>query len=201
MAQDDAQARRARLQALKEKHQRLDQAPLPESPEILKKPDMESTEPAQVMEENVLGGRGLGGGWGLFRNPPMGEGGGDPQEVLERFPRLREMLAQRRQGRVAGGFGGGMGGRGGRFRAALDRGTETPARPSPPTSRTAPVTTPPLLDDDIAMTSESSTPFSTFSPEMLSRYRAQLEKRIDWLEETLDKGLKELELIDKLQKR
>ncbi|MDS4020712.1 MAG: hypothetical protein RKR03_09445 [Candidatus Competibacter sp.] len=201
MAQDDAQARRARLQALKEKHQRLDQAPLPESPEILRKPDLESAEPAQVLEENALDGRGLGGGRGLFRNPPMGEGGGDPQAVLERFPRLREMLAQRRQqGRVAGGFGGGMG-RGGRFRAALDRGTETPARPSPPISQTVPEAAPPLLDDDIAMTSESSTPFSTFSPEMLSRYRAQLEKRIDWLEETLDKGLKELELIGKLQKR
>ncbi|HOW74842.1 MAG TPA: hypothetical protein P5102_10435 [Candidatus Competibacteraceae bacterium] len=185
MAQDDAQARRARLQALKAKHQQLDQAP--ESPEILEPSLLKSPEPPPFAEDDAQDQRGMRAGSGLFRNRRMG-GGGDAQAALERFPRLREMLAQRAQQ---------GGGRGGRFRATLDgeAGKPAPAAPSLPQPE------PPTVDDDIAMAGESSPPFSTFSPEMLRRYRAQLEKRITWLEEALDKGLKELELIDKLQKR
>lgn len=189
MAQDDAQARRTRLQALKAKHQQLDQAPEP--PEILEESLLESPEPPPFAEDEARGQRGLRAGSGLFRNRRMG---GDAQAALERFPRLREMLAQRAQ--QGGGPGGGMG-RGGRFRATLDGEAGVPARAAP----SLPQPEPPAVDDDIAMAGESSPPFSTFSPEMLRRYRAQLEKRITWLEEALDKGLKELELIDKLQKR
>lgn len=201
MAQDDVQARRARLQALKAKHQQLDQSPPPETPEFPEQSPPDFQEPPFSGGGDVPSPSGMRRGPGLFQNRRMGEGD-DPQTLLERFPRLRQMLAQRQQQGRGAGFGGGMG-RGGRFRAALDGETEPPARPAPPSPRPAPEAAPlaQTLDDDIAMSGESSPPFSTFSPEMLRRYRAQLEKRIAWLEEALDKGLKELELIDKLQKR
>jgi hypothetical protein len=193
MAQDDAQARRARLQALKAKHQQIDQAP---APEILEEPPMESPEPPPFAQDEDRGRRGMRAGPGLLRNRQMGEGSGDAQTALERFPRLREMLAQRAQQGRGGNLGGGMG-RGSRFRAALEGEVAIPARAAP----SLPPAEPPTVDDDITMPRESSPPFSTFSPEMLRRYRAQLEKRMAWLEEAMEKGLKELELIDKLQKR